>query len=299
MKTLMRSLFSMGLLGLVFLLMALAIFVGSFAAVGNLDSFETVWERIDALAALEDQVSVHLREMQLNELYFVYALDYETPLSDELQKAANHAGAINKVLDNLVAEGHFTAELDYLPEDISLLSEFRALLDQHHQSFNGLVQTYQAGQVDAAISGIVDIQEQNDELQGILDELIASLDADRLYAAGVFPEDIAFALLGTGIALIAMLLLALVGYRAIAQLSHPVVEVTNAVIAIGGDRYRPELLGKLLKKGGPAGRFARALDAFARAIDARDAAFKIEIDNLREQLYESRRRRLKISGPNR
>lgn len=297
MKNLIRALFSMGLLGWVFVFMALAIALGSYTALSNLDSFEVTWERIDALAALEDGVSVHLRDMQLNELYFAYALANETPLDETLDEVAYHAGEIDQILDDLVADGHFAEELGYYPEDIDLLGEFRALLDQHRQSFDEVVQSYESGDVDAAFDGLFWLDEENYELQWRLDELVSNLDTDRLDAALLFPEDIAFALGGASIALVALLLLALAGYRAISTLTQPAADLTNAVIAIGGDRYRPELLGDLLKKGGPAGRFARALDAFARAIDERDASLKTEIAGLREQLYESRRRRLKISGP--
>lgn len=297
MKNLLRALFSMGSLGWIFLLMALAIFVGSFAAVGNFLSFETTWQRIDVLDALEGDVSLHLREIQLNELYFVYALAYETAPSDELDAVVYHADEIDLILEDLLAEGHFTADLDYYEEDIALLDGFWTLLDQHRESFAGVVEIYESGDVDGAIEGILALREEHEELQGVLRELIASLDADRLYAAQTFPEDIEFALWGVSAAVVAMLLLALGGYRAIAQVTRPVVELTNAVIAIGGDRYHPEMLDRLLKRRGPAGRLARALDAFARAIEERDAAQKTAIENLREQLYESRRRRLKISSP--
>ena len=299
MKNLLRALFSMGSLGGVFLLMALAVFVGSFAAIGNFLSFETTWQRIDALNALEGDVSLHLREVQLNELFFAYALDYDTPLGDELEAVAYHADEIDLLLDDLEAEGHFSAELDYEAEDIALYDEFRALLDQHRESWAEVVERYDSGDVDGAVEDALARGEEHDELQGVLRELVARLDADRLYAARTLPEDIAFALQGVSAALVALLLLALAGYSAIAQVTRPVVELTNAVIAIGGDRYRPEILGRLLKRRGPAGRMARALDAFARAIDARDAARKGEIDALRKELYASRRRRLKISNPER
>ena len=298
MKNLLRALLAMGLLGWIFLLMALAMFAGSFAAIGNFLSFETTWQRIDALEALEGAVSRHLREMQLNELFFVYALDYETPLDDELDAIFRHADEIDLILDELAAAGHFSADLDYAEEDLALWDDFRALLDQHRQSFDRVMEKYAAGDVDGAIEGTLALGTEHEELQEVLRELVAGLDADRLDAARTFPEDVEVALLGVSAALVALLLLALAGYSAIAQVTRPVVDLTNAVIAIGGDRYRPELLGRLLKRGGPAGRLARALDAFAQAIDARDAARKGEIDDLREQLYASRRRRLKITHPN-
>lgn len=296
MKNLIRSLFSMGSLGLVFLLMALAIFVGSFTAIGNLVSFDAIWQHADVLAVLEDPVSFHLREMQLNELYYLYAIVYETPLSDEVEQVAANAAQIDQSLDDL-ATNYLNAEMGYSEEELGLLNDFRVLLEEHRQAFDQIAQTYESGDADAAIEGIATIQEENDELQSMLSLLIASLDADRLEAAQAFPEGTSFTILGASVALVATLLLALWGYRAIARLTQPVVDLTNAVIAIGGDQYRPELLGKTLKQGGPPGRFARALDAFAQAIERRDASLKQEIDSLREQLYESRRRRLKISAP--
>ena len=299
MKNLIRSLFSMGCLGWIFLLMAVAILIGSFAAVSNLISFDTTWQRVDALAVLEDQVSTHLREMQLSELYYTYALDYGLTPGDELDGVAGHADQVEQSLDDLVADGHFSADMDYVEEEIGLFNDFRTLLGQHRQAFEQMVQTYESGDAAATVEGLIAIQEENGEMQGMLDELIADLDADRLEAAQAFPEEISFAILGAGAALIAVLLLALVGYRSITLLTEPVVDLTNAVIAIGGDQYRPELLGRMLKQGGPPGRFARALDAFAQAIERRDASLKQEIDGLREQLYESRRRRLKISTPDR
>jgi hypothetical protein len=299
MKNLIRSLFSMGCLGWIFMFMVLAIFVGSFAAISNLIAFDTIWQRIDALATLEDQVSTHLREMQLSELYYTYNLDYGLDLGENLDEVAGHADQIDQGLDDLVAGGHFSADMGYGEEEIGLFNDFRTLLVQHRQGFEQMAQAYESGDAAATIEGLIAIQEENGELQGMLDELIADLDADRLEAAQAFPEEISFAILGASVALVAVLLLALVGYRAITLLTEPVVDLTNAVVAIGGDQYRPELLGRMLKQGGPPGRFARALDAFAQAIERRDASLKQEIDGLREQLYESRRRRLKISTPER
>jgi hypothetical protein len=299
MKNVIRSVLAMGFLGTILVLMALAVFAGSFTATSNLDSLIMTWERISALSTVEDQVSVSLRDMQLSELYFVYGLDYEMGVDDELDTAAALAGDIDLLFDNLIAEGHFTEDLEYEPEAIELLDEFRALLDQHRRSLDELLLTYEAGETGAVVDGVLDIQEDNEALQWMLTELISELDADRLWAAWAFPESAASALLGAGAALIAMLLLALIGYQAIARLTRPVVDLANAVTAIGGDRYRPELLGGLLKSSGSAGRFARALDSFARDLEQRDASLKAEIDELRAQLYESRRRRLKISAPNR
>ncbi len=299
MKNLLRALFSMGLLGWVFLLMAVAIFAGSFAAITNLTSFQTNWQRVDALEVMEGEVSTHLSEVQLNELSFAYALDYEAPLGDQLEAVDYHTGEIARLLDDLTAQGHFTADLGYEDVDIALFDNFRALLDQHRQSFAAVVETYNAGDVAGAVEGTLALQEEHEELQAGLHELVSSLDAYFLYGAQEFSQNMALTLQRVSIALVAMLLLVLGGYRAIVQITRPVVDLANVVIAIGGDRYRPEMLGGLLKQRGPVGRLARALNAYARGIEGRDAGLKTEIGSLREQMYESRRRRLKISSPGR
>lgn len=294
--TLIRSLFSMGRLGLVFLLMGIALVVGSLSAVSSLLSFDTAWQRIDALAVLNDTVGPHLRAMELDEQRYWFAIFYETPLAGELDGAADHAAQIDAGLDALIADGHFTADLDYYDEDIEFLADFRARLDEHRQEFRQVAGTYQPGDVEEATADITAVMEDNRDLQAMLDELIVRVDADRLEAAEGLPQDLSRAILGIGLALVAMLLLALWGYRALASLTQPVTDLTNAVIAVGGDQVRPELLDRLLRQGGPAGRLARALAAFAQAIDARDAALKQDIHRLRDQLVESRRRRLKLSG---
>jgi hypothetical protein len=130
----------------------------------------------------------------------------------------------------------------------------------------------------------------------MLEDIITLIDSDRMGAAQQFPADITFAIQGISIALIIMMLLALWGYRGISLLTQPLTDLTNAVIAIGGDHYRSELLEKVSRLRNPAGRFARALEAFAQAIEQRDGSLKQEISNLRERLYESRRSRLKISS---
>lgn len=296
--TFIRSLFSLGQLGWILLLMALAVLIGCFTAIGNFDAFDVAWGRIDVLAALEDTVSVHLREMELNELYYTYAMEYETTTSSELQTIEQHYTEINQILDELIAEGHFTTDLDYYEEDIALLADFRSLLDDHQQTFSQVVQAYESGDMETAQALSAESGEENAELQATLKILSFSMNADLNDAAQTLPEDISFAIRGISIAVIGMMILVLLGYRAISRLTQPLLDLTNAVTATGGDHYNKELLESCLRLGSPPGRFARLLDAFAQAIEQRDAGLKGEIVKLREQLYESRRRRLKIARPN-
>jgi methyl-accepting chemotaxis protein len=299
--TFIRSFFSIGFLGLIFLFMALALFIGAFSTVITFNSFDITFQRIDALSALEGEVSSNLREMEINESYYAYAMEYGTPVTDELEKVNSYAAQVTQTIDSLIAEGHFTAELSYTyTEDYTqMINDFRTALEQHQQTFQQVVSAYQAEDYENARNILQESASENTDLQAMLKDIITLVNAERMDAAQTFPSDIVFAIQGTSIALIAILLLALWGYRGIALLAQPLINLTNAVIATGGDQYRPELTGAERKLRNPAGRMARSLDAFAKATQQRDAAQKQEINDLREKLYESRRSRLKISGPSR
>jgi hypothetical protein len=91
------------------------------------------------------------------------------------------------------------------------------------------------------------------------------------------------------------LLFALLGYQAIASAVRPLSHLRNTITTIGGDVYRTS---KTLA-GGAAGGLAKALEELARAEQVRNQNAKQEVEDLRQALYESRRRRLKIYQPGR
>jgi hypothetical protein len=298
MKTLFRSLVSMAQFSLILLLMTFSVLLGGIATIRNFASFTIVWQRSDALEALENRVSTALREMQKNELHYYYTLSYGLSQDNALEQIAANQAQILAILDELAAKGHFTAELDYAEEQILLVDSFRTLLDPHLLTIDQVAQAYLNADEDTALQILEIAQEENFVLEETLKALIAGVDAERNAALQTFPADVAFAVQGISLAIAAMLLLALLGYRAINHLTNPLHELTNAVIAIGGDRYKAELLGATLRQKGPPGVLARRLDEFAQAIQQRDASLKQEISRLREQFYEARRRRLKVSRPN-
>ncbi len=285
-----RSILSLSLLGLILLLMAGAVFLGASAALRTFASFEQVWKNIDALAALEDRASFHLGEMQGQELAYAFANEYETEPGDEPQRAARHLAETSRILDELAAQGHFAAQT-------ATLETFRALLDGHRATFEKVVTDYASGDQASAQTGMELAEEQVAGLQDLLAELVAGVDAGRAEAAQALSQEITLAIQMISAAVVATMLLALLAYRAASRLTEPLFDLTNAVIAAGGDQYRPELTAEVIRQGGQAGRFARALDAFASTIERRHAGEKQEIARLRQELYESRRRRMKIARP--
>jgi hypothetical protein len=298
-STIIRSFFSMGFLGWILPFMAVALFFGAYPVISHFQAFDKVWQRVDALTVLENQVSNHLQEMELDELRYIYAMEYETPVADELETAADHAAQINQLIDDLVAAGHFTAKKEYSAESIEMLSEFQNDLGGHQKTFEQVALAYQSDDTETAQEYLTESESENADLQILLKDIIANVDADRTDAVRQFPSAMTAAIQSASIALIIMMLLALAGYRGIALLTQPLTNLTNAVVAAGGDRYRTDLTAAERKLHNSAGIMARALDIFAKAIEQRDAAQKQAIADLRERLYESRRSRLKISGPGR
>jgi nitrate/nitrite-specific signal transduction histidine kinase len=136
------------------------------------------------------------------------------------------------------------------------------------------------------------------QVQMDLDYLILLTERARADTLQEFPSDISFAIWVITIGLVVILLLGLWGYTAVSGVTQPLLVLTNAIIAIGGDQYRPELVADLKKRRNRARKLAQALDRLAQTLQNRDAALKQEVDDLRQQLFESRRKRLKISRPN-
>ena len=235
-STIIRSFFSMGLLGWVFPLMTVALLAGAYPAVSHFQEFDTVWQRVDALSILENQVSNHLREMELEELRYAYAIEYETPVANELELAADHAAQIRRLIDDLVAAGHFTPQKDYSAESIEMLDEFLQKLEEHQGAFEQVALAYQEDDIDTAQEYLAESEIDNADLQTLLTDIIADIDADRLEATRQFPSAMAAAIQSASIALIIMMLLALAGYRGMALLTQPLINLTNAVVAAGGAR---------------------------------------------------------------
>lgn len=77
--------------------------------------------------------------------------------------------------------------------------------------------------------------------------------------------------------------------------TQPLLQIDNAIMAVGGETYRPALLAEGLKARGGLGQLARAVQAMADGLQARDAALAGEVAALRQRLNDERQRRLAAS----
>lgn len=289
-----KAALSLGWLGLVILLFAGAILWAQFSQ--SSVPFDAAQERMVVLNALEYDVQQSLNQMKLAEARQIYILQYElNDTTDYAQQAKNSDAKISEILKSLADEEYFTASVDNFVSDVSgSLDDFNQARAQHRQTFDAIVAAY--GAKDTQKGGVLveTFQDENDTLDKALRNIIANVEQDRVNANRAFPEDINQSIyIATG-GLVATLLLSLVGYQLISSAVRPLKSLRNTITAMEGDQYRPEMQADLLKKRGPAGELARALDQLAREIQQRDAGLKTEIENLRQALFESRRRRLKV-----
>ena len=148
-------------------------------------------------------------------------------------------------------------------------------------------------EVDDEITAEVEAAQESDfeNLNKSLREMIIEIEHNRLDALQTFPGQVNTSILILAVAFGLCLALALMGYQGIAATVRPLRRLRNAITALSGDLYQPQNN----RMSGSAGSLARALDELARAEQQRNQASKVEIEKLRRELYESRRRRLKIS----
>jgi hypothetical protein len=299
-KTFFKAIFSSGLLGLVMLLMAVTIFFASLRQVST--PFDATLERTEVLNKFQNEIAYALTNIQVPEANAVFILNFRSSEEDiqyidDPQSFKQYAESANANLDQeiglLQSVGHLGSQFTYATDLTDQTQAFRETITTHRETFNQAFSGLEAGNVEVG-PVIEQLEQDNQTMNSQLTDLITSVEQDRLAAQQDFPEDVNQNVTFTVVALTFCLILALVGYQAIATTLHPLRNLRNMITAIGGDQYRPETQGNLLKMSGEAGDLARALDKLARGEQTRTAGLHEEIERLRQELYESRRKRLKI-----
>lgn len=291
----LKAPFTLGVFALVMLAMAVVL-LGATYLVTDAPSFEQSIIDMDTLNVLQEDVSGILAQMQLHEAFAFYYLRYGLEPDQDYPALAQ---ADDEALTALLAELRTGDYFLYTAEDyeVQAWDEFDQLRAQHRMTFAELLTTFDGGDDELAVATIDRLQDENQALNDQLDTMMAMVNLDRQFSQDEYPFEANTIIWGLCLALIAMLLLALWGYQRIAYTTEPLNTLASAVTAIGGGQYRTSLLARLMKRNDAAGSCARKLDELAAGLAQRSAARREEIERLRQTLYESRRRRLKISRP--
>jgi len=291
-----KAIFSLGWLGLVLLLLAGSI-LGALISQES-EPFDAAQERMAALAVLENDLPRALNQMKLHEARKIFSLKYNQPEDQDYARLAQESDAeISAILAEMEEAGHLDSEQTYVTDILPELEDFNALRETHRATFAALVEAYQADDQERIDDLADQFEIENEDLDFAQRDMVIDVEQDRMEAHRDFPEDINDSILIATGGLALSLVLALVGFQLIAAAVRPLGTLRNAITAIAGDQYRPEMLSDLLKARGPDGKLARALDQLAAAVQQRDSGLKAETERLRQELYESRRRRLKIYHP--
>lgn len=289
----LKGLFSFWALALVIILMGVTLFL---TATNHFpSSFTAVITRINVLNVLEGQLSSDLSSMQLHQARALFAYSYSLPPEEHLEKAKQASESVRNQLAELTNDGSFNEDAELYSSDVSSqLNDFIAALDTRQELFDKALTAIQEGNDEETFPALDELETQSVELNDALTTLIVSVEQDRLAALAAFPIEANVGILINSVGLVICLILALIGYRVIASTVQPLRHLRNIMTSIGGDQYRAANYSGLLKHGGPGGNLARLLDQLAQEEQAHNAGAKQEIERLRQELYESRRRRLKL-----
>lgn len=289
--TYIRAFFSLGRLGLVMLLLAFAMLLAAVSQIS--DPFDAAFERMYVLSILETEITFDLVEIQIQEAQELFTLTYGLPSSGGFEKAAQADDRISQTMAGLDEEESFDGEYysTDLSEEVQAFAETRAA---HRALFESTVNNFDEMDDYTWYEALNELEYDNEFLNWSLGNLIIPIEHDRLLALQDFPEDANLSILHLVISMALCLILALIGYQVIASTVRPLRHMNNTITAIAGDMYHP---GASPKGNAISSGLSKALEELARAEQARNENIKKEIEELRQSLYESRRRRLKIHQP--
>lgn len=291
-STYLRAFFSLGWLGLVILLMALAVSLGAFSQ--SSDPFNAAVERMSVLGELESEVALDLAEKQVQESLEFFSLSYGLPSLGAVEKAGLAEARISETLAGLEQAESFVGSEEFYRSNRTLqLQEFNQFRTTHREDFEYATSFANELSDEDFFDAIYTLEEGNEMLAFQLRDIVTTVEQDRQLALADFADDITNSILIIVFALVVTFILALFGYQAIASAVRPLIHLQNTITTIGGDVYRP---GKT-SAAGASSQLAKALDSLAQAEQARNQAAKQEIEKLRQELYESRRRRLRVYQP--
>ncbi len=290
---------SLGVFILIFLgfagILAAAAVIVSYAAVG---SFDTAWSRMLVLEQLENEIRYQQNEVFINEAYYAYAKEYGSGAEEEANNRATRQAAdeqVGALLDELVESGYFDAET-YDTSTQEQVDELIALRQQHSEIFDQYVAAHDAGDMAQAANLSAASRDQSTAISATLDHLVVRLDHERDAAVASFPDDLSDAIWSILIGMVVSMLLALWGYRQISRLTAPLLRLHDAASAIGADTFRPEIVASARRSSGQIGQLARTFESLAQAVRTRDADQKQQLESLKQELIQSRRRRLRLVG---
>jgi hypothetical protein len=180
-----RAFFSLGWLGLIIGLMALAMLVAAFSQ--SSIPFDAAIERMFVLGELESSVALDLAEKQVQESLEFFSLSYGLPSSGAAEKALQAEERISETMAWLEAQESFRGDDEYYISDLALeVDEFNQFRATHREDFEYVVEFGD----ELEYEDVYTLEENNETLTFMLRSIIIGVEQDRQRALSDFPEDV-------------------------------------------------------------------------------------------------------------
>ncbi|MBN1661533.1 MAG: hypothetical protein JXA93_24280 [Anaerolineae bacterium] len=241
-----------------------------------------VYGELQKLDRLEDRLVSNLIEQQIQHDQFVLSGGDQAYLVAHARAGAH--------IDRTIA--WFQARNSLLrPDETHAIEELARLQHEYRHTFSEVATATIAGDTDE----LARLEERSATQMALMHAQIADLIHGANGALGEAMEEARLqakqSVMGSVVALVLLPLLAVWAFLVAGRTTPRVLALTNAVVAIEGNQYRPELLAEAGDRRDRLGQLARAVDDMARAITHRERALEAEIAELREDLYQARRRK--------
>lgn len=289
-----RALSSLGVLG--FILLASVVIIG-WSGLGvtslviPLGDIYTQTDKRDTLG----EIKYDLLAQQINETYFVSTQDKQ--YADEYNQRSSE---LDQALDTYQASlTEASASGEDVTEELTAFEAFTLTQAEYRQTFADMVAAGAADNWDEVNRLTETTDSQTATMDKQVDDLLFKVETALTRAEQQTNQQAQQLILVGVISLVILPLLAIWAFAIAGRITQPVLTLTNAVIAVEGNQFRPDLLADAIDRGGRLGRLAQTVERMAQTIKSREEALQHDVEELREQLYETRRRKRLPTSPKR
>ena len=135
-------------------------------------------------------------------------------------------------------------------------------------------------------------RENTTRMQAILGELGQKIEGNLVQASRQYNAVLPILLLVSVLGLMLLTVIGMLAFTSVAQVTWPVLQLTNVFNAVAGGQYTPEMLGGLADRKDALGAVAKSAEALIEQTAAAEANQQSELQALREQVKADRRQRM-------
>jgi len=277
------SIKSLGVLGLILLVIVVVIVWSGLGVIRLAAPLENIYGQTQKRELIAD-MEFYLLEQEILEQYFVVYFGEDQFVLESYAEAGD-------ALDDLVYPLETEQELWISSQETALLEQW----DQNQQAYRQTFAELEVAITDGDWEQVEQLQRtsftqtalMHKQIDDLLFESESALNQAIEQAVQTATESIVTGTIG----LILLPILAVWAFLVASNITQPLLALSNAVTAIAGDQFRSDLLLDVSERPDGLGRLAQSVEHLAQLVHDREVALGQKISILREQLYETKRRR--------